>query len=207
MTHDEGQELLNVLMDATSRVVNSRLSEVAKVISGSVRFVSGGSVYVRQSTDMSTPRVASPASVADLDDGDVLLPNISGQSLVAGDDVEVMFTRSIADGVITRKLGADTGRELYISNNYVRAHFAAVGNVKTVVFTDFKNLPTGTITTIIPAADMADYIPTIPLGCDFVAMSSALERIRLYIDTLGVRAYNYSSNTGTINSFQTVTYV
>lgn len=105
MTHEEGQELLNVLMDAVSRVVNARLSEVAKVISGSVRFVSGGSVYVRQSTDMSTPRVASPASVDDLDDGDVLLPNISGQSLTAGNDVEVLYTRSIADGVIIRKIG------------------------------------------------------------------------------------------------------
>ena len=121
--------------------------------------------------------------------------------------------QSVADApsgetvLTTYNLFANTDRELYVSNNYVKAHFYAVGNVKTVVFNDFKNIPTGVITTVISPSEMAEFIPTIPLGYDFVAMSSASEHVRLYIDTLGVRAYNYSSNTDVINSFQTVTYV
>lgn len=102
---------------------------------------------------------------------------------------------------------ASTGRELYVSNNYVRAHFYAVGNVKTAVFTDLKDIPTGVITTIIQPSEMAEFIPTIPLGYDFVAMSSDSEHVRLFIDTLGVRAYNYSNNTDVINTFQTITYI
>lgn len=134
--------------------------------------------------------------------------SINEQKRVTSSNLVAVADAPSGETVLTTyNLFANTDRELYVSNNYVKAHFYAVGNVKTVVLNDFKNIPTGVITTVISPSEMAEFIPTIPLGYDFVAMSSASEHVRLYIDNLGVRAYNYSNNTSVINSFQTVTYV
>lgn len=141
-------------------------------------------------------------------DFDVHGVSLNEQKRVTSSNLTAVADAPSGETVLTtHTFMANTDRELYVSNNYVKAHFCAVGNVKTVVFSDFKNIPTGVITTVISPSEMAEFIPTIPLGYDFVAMSSNSEHVRLYIDTLGVRAYNYSNNTDVINSFQTVTYV
>ena len=101
-----------------------------------------------------------------------------------------------------------TPQTLTVTNSNCTARFISIGGVKTVYISDPKSMAANAITTLVPAADMADFLPSMSITQDCVAMSSNNEHIRLYIDpTNGIRAYNYSSNTGTINLCETVTYI
>lgn len=104
MTQEECRELLNTLMTAVNKVVDARLNTVPKSALCAVRYLDDGDVYVRPYSDISTPTYASPSSVSQLDDGDIKVVNISGQVLNVGDNVEVIYTASIADAAIIRKL-------------------------------------------------------------------------------------------------------
>lgn len=104
MTYDECQELLATFMEAVAKLVDARLSSSVKSEVGIVRLVDGGNVYVRPSSDVSTPTYSSPTSTAQLDDGDIAMSNISGRTLEAGDGVEVMYAASIDDAVIIRRI-------------------------------------------------------------------------------------------------------
>lgn len=104
MTQEETVELLDTLMIAVNRLVDVKLGAVVKSEICIVRYVEDYNVYVRQSSNINTPTHATPASIAQLDDGDFRLPNISGHILVAGDGVEVAYTTNIEDGVVVRRL-------------------------------------------------------------------------------------------------------
>ncbi len=101
-----------------------------------------------------------------------------------------------------------TPQTLTVTNSNCTARFISIGGVKTVYIYDPKGMATNAITTLVSATDMADFLPSMSFTQDCVAMSSANEHVRLYIDpTNGIRAYNYSSNTGTINLCETVSYI
>lgn len=104
MTYDECQELLSTLMEAVARLVDTKLSSSVKSEVGIVRLIDGDNVYIRPSSDVSTPANISPASVAQLDDGDIVAPNISGNTLAVGDCVELLYTTTIDNAVIVRKI-------------------------------------------------------------------------------------------------------
>lgn len=104
MTYDECKELLATLMEAVVKQVDARLSGAVKSEVGIVRLVDDNNVYVRPSSDVSTPSYNSPASTAQLDDGDIVMPNISGHTLEVGDGVEVMYTTTVDNAVIVRRL-------------------------------------------------------------------------------------------------------
>ncbi len=104
MTQDEVIELLNTLMVAVNKLVDVKIGKAVKSEICIVRYVEDYNVYVRQSSNVNAPTYANPSSTAQLDDGDMHLPNISGHILVAGDGVEVAYTTTIEDGVIVRKL-------------------------------------------------------------------------------------------------------
>ncbi len=104
MTQDEAAALLDALMVAVNRAIDARLGDVAKSEICIVRYVDGNNVYIRQLSNVSEPTYASPASISQLDDGDILIPNISGHTLVVGDSVEVVYASAIDDAVIARKL-------------------------------------------------------------------------------------------------------
>lgn len=108
MTNEEGKELLDVLMDAGSKVTNERFKTAVKKEAATVRFVDGDDVYIRPMSDVSTPTVANPTQLSDLDAGDVLLPNETWQHLATGDLVEVVYAQSLNDGFIIRKIGDHT---------------------------------------------------------------------------------------------------
>lgn len=105
MTQDECQAIVELLMVAVNKQIDAKLAPVVKHENCVVRFVSESTVYVRQMYNLSTPDHATPSSVAELDDGDVPLPNVSGQTLTVGDAVEVLYTASITDGFVARKYG------------------------------------------------------------------------------------------------------
>ena len=104
MTQDEVIELLDTLMVAVNKLIDVKLGKAVKSEICIVRYVEDYNVYVRQSSNVNAPTYANPSSTAQLDDGDMHLPNISGHILVAGDGVEVAYTTTIEDGVIVRKL-------------------------------------------------------------------------------------------------------
>lgn len=116
-------------------------------------------------------------------------------------------------GESTEQLEDDTSKLLTpkaktVTNSHCTARFISVGNVKAVYITDPNGLATSTVTTLVPATDMEDFLPLMSYSQDCVAMSSNNEHVRLYIDpTNGVRAYNYSNNTGVINLCETITYI
>lgn len=109
MTNDEGKEFLDILMDAAGRVVDSRTNQLVHMEPATVRFLLGTFVYVRPISDISIPRVQTPSTINDLDDGDVKLPNISGSRLIFGDKVDVMYTGSIEFGFVVHKYGESSG--------------------------------------------------------------------------------------------------
>lgn len=104
MTQDEVREILNTLMEAVSRVFDAKALCTVKSEIGLVRLIDNDDIYVRPSSDVSTPLYATPVSVEQLDDGDIKIPNISGNALEVGDGVEIHYTGNIADAVIVRKL-------------------------------------------------------------------------------------------------------
>lgn len=116
MTNEEGKELLDVLMDAGSKVTNARYKTALKKEVATVRFVDGGDVYIRPVSDMSTPTVITPTSVSDLDPGDIAMPNITWQLLSFGDIVEVVYAQSLNDGCIIRKVGVASSDFIAMSN-------------------------------------------------------------------------------------------
>lgn len=107
----------------------------------------------------------------------------------------------------TYNLTADTDRTLTVSNSNCTARFYAIGGVKAVRISDPKGLTAKAVTTLVSASEMADYMPVGSYVQDCVSMNSAMERVRFYVDSSGIRAYNYSSNTGTLNMELTITYV
>lgn len=102
MTRDECGELLQLFMNAAEKMLASHTNDLAKMEMATVRLVTGQSVYVRPLSDMSTPLDPSPTSATDLDDGDIELPNISGETLAQGDAVAIIYRRSYSDGFIAR---------------------------------------------------------------------------------------------------------
>ena len=101
-----------------------------------------------------------------------------------------------------------TPQTLTVTNSNCTARFISIGGVKTVFIQDPKGMTANAITTLVSPSEMADFLPTMSYTQDCVAMSSANEHVRLYIDpTNGIRAYNYSTNTGTVNLCETVTYI
>lgn len=104
MTYDECKELLATIMEAVVKQVDARLSGAVKFEVGVVRLVDDDNVYVRPSSDVSTPTYDSPTSTAQLDDGDIVMPNISGLTLEAGDGVEILYTTTVDNAVIARRL-------------------------------------------------------------------------------------------------------
>lgn len=126
MTQDEVAEILNTLMVAVSKLIDAKAGGIVKQELCVVRFIDDHNIYVRPYSDVSEPIYESPASVSQLDDGDVRVPNISGQPLAVGDGVEIAYTSSIDDAVILRKVvytpvdpgggGGGGGGEPYDSN-------------------------------------------------------------------------------------------
>lgn len=104
MTYNECKELLSTFMEAVSRLVDAKLSTAVKSEVGVVRLVDDYNIYVRPSSDVAAPTYSSPTSTSQLDDGDIAMPNISGQALLAGDGVECLYTTSIGNAVIARKI-------------------------------------------------------------------------------------------------------
>lgn len=107
----------------------------------------------------------------------------------------------------TYNMFANTDRSLTVSNSNCTARFYAIGGVKAVRIADPKGLTANAVTTLVSASEMADYMPVGSYAQDCVSMNSAMERVRFYVDSSGIRAYNYSSNTGTLNMELTITYV
>jgi len=107
----------------------------------------------------------------------------------------------------TYNLLANTDRSLAISNSKCKAWFYAIGGVKAVRISDPKGLTTNAVTTLVSASEMAEYMPVGSYVQDCVSVNSAMERVRFYVDSSGIQAYNYSSNTGTLNMELTITYV
>ena len=108
MTQDECKELLDVLMVAVSRMSDSRMAAAVKHAVAQVRLVVGETVYVRLMSDPSTPTVAQPTSVSQLDSGDFAAPNTSNNALQRGDSVSILYKNSPQDGWIACKLGTQT---------------------------------------------------------------------------------------------------
>jgi len=104
MTQDEVAALFDTLMVAVRRLVDARMGHAVKSEICTVRYVEDNNVYIRQSSNVTTPIYINPSSMAQLDDGDIRVPNISGHVLVAGDAVEAVYTSSIDDAVIVRKI-------------------------------------------------------------------------------------------------------
>ena len=104
MTYDECKALIDVFMDAASKLFDAKSVGIVRSEICVVRFVSSGDVYVRPTSDVSTPMYITPSSTAQLDDGDMQVCNISGVTLSAGDCVEVYYMKSIDSGVIVRKI-------------------------------------------------------------------------------------------------------
>lgn len=159
MTYDECKELLATLMEAVVKQVDARLSGVVKSEVGIVRLIDGNNVYVRPSSDVSTPSYDSPTSTAQLDDGDIVMPNISGQTLEAGDGVEVMYTTTVDNAVIVRRVPYDDDKciiyndengdtripaTLRISDTlYINGHTSNVGAVLSSALSSDKSISSG----------------------------------------------------------------
>lgn len=100
-----------------------------------------------------------------------------------------------------------TPQTLTVSNSYVStAWFAKIGGVKTVCIYDLLSLPQNQNTTIIAASDMVGYLPTIPIIHDVTGLSGG-ERVRIYIDTDGIHAYNFSQNNTQIYVGVNIAYI
>jgi len=115
-------------------------------------------------------------------------------------------------GESTEQLEDDTSKLLTpkaktVTNSHCTARFYAIGGVKAVRIDDPKGLTTNAVTTLVSASEMADYMPVGSYVQDCVSMNSAMERVRFYVDSSGIQAYNYSSNTSVINLCETITYI
>lgn len=101
-----------------------------------------------------------------------------------------------------------TPQTLTVANSKCTARFYAVGGVKCVRLSDLTGLTSRAVTTLVSPSEMADFLPTGSYIQDCISMNAAMEQIRFYVDASnGIRAYNYSTNTGTLNMELTTTYV